>query len=560
MKRLSGNRKCESEVTDDSKEVNCASKNTNSKKLIKLFNKSEVRSSKTKTKSSEDISDSSEVSATWNSHELSKSCEEHKPMPSDKFATPKLPENKEYFPIWTRSPVVVRKNITKPESDALDMFGKEPLSNTSDETWKKTGKSVYETLYPAEEESAPPLPPRIHQHRPLERSRALPYNTSPPEVSRKHKPTPEIPPRPKKMISVEDTFNFDIIDMDEVPEKPHSTNPFLVDPKISTNPFLADLSDENPGFDFQLLDVELKLCKIEKRPENLELLSGQVPAPLATPEQDSSLLTSSAENLLDGVTDTLAQLNTDNSSQIGISNNKSLLTVPNSVFSPSSSGSSKVSPFSQTDISLENSIGSDSSSASTVVNQVEENNNIKISGVSSGLVENVEVDLVDGAAAFAEAAPSGSSSSSSRPVDHPISLSEEATVPVRKHKPLSRQMSHPPMESPRKTNFHRHVEPPPEEALPVCPPTPTHHARPRNMNDPGFLNPVLTSSQDCLSNNNVTRTFPSTSLVDSCNSGLLPLRRLSRLPSIPESSRTQRLETNCDEEPLPPCKHFCLVF
>lgn len=532
VKRLSEGRKHAGEVTEDSKDINGAIKNSSSKKLTKLFSKNDVKNSKTKTESSEDVSDSSEVSATWNSHEMSKSCDDHELMPSlNKFTTPNLPENKEYFPIWTRSPVLVRKS----ENDVI-----------------KGGKSAYETLYPTEEESAPPLPPRIHQHRPLERSRALPYNSSPPEVSRKHKPTPEIPPRPKKLVNVEDTFNFDIIDVDEVADRPpqaHSTNPFLMDAtKNSTNPFLADLNDSE--IDFPLLNVEFKMCKVDKRPDNLELQTGDVPAPLATPEQDSSLLTSSVENLLDDVTVTVAQLNTDDSSQLDISNDKNLLTVPNSIFSPNSSSSSKTSPFSQTDISLENSIGSDSSSgissASTVVNQVEENNNVKISGVSSDKL----LDTVDGATSSKIEVPS-----SSRNVDQFVSLSEEASVPVRKHKPLSRQMSHPPLDSPRKPPFRR-VEENRGEDLPVCPPTPTHHAKPRNVNDPGVMNPVIASSaQDCVFNNNVARTFPSTSLVDECSSGLLPLRRLSRLPSIPESSRAQRLETNCDEEPLPPCMY-----
>lgn len=37
----------------------------------------------------------------------------------------------------------------------------------------------------------PPLPPRVPHHRPLERSRAMPYSPEPPEVPRQFKPHPE---------------------------------------------------------------------------------------------------------------------------------------------------------------------------------------------------------------------------------------------------------------------------------------------------------------------------------------------------------------------------------
>ncbi|XP_066248199.1 E3 ubiquitin-protein ligase HECW2 isoform X2 [Euwallacea similis] len=56
------------------------------------------------------------------------------------------------------------------------------------------------------DENAPPLPPRA-MHRPLERSHALGSAFSPPSVERQTKP--------KKHLTLEDSFNFDIIDTDE---------------------------------------------------------------------------------------------------------------------------------------------------------------------------------------------------------------------------------------------------------------------------------------------------------------------------------------------------------
>ena len=120
--------------------------------------------------------------------------------------------------------------------------------------------SVYETLYPLSDPPPPPLPPRTFpscssvgvrnsKHRPLERTRALPYQggcvaMNPPEVHRQHKPVPilsstvlkktdcssgkvwnrhfqnqqgpSLPPKPKKLLNPEDSFAFEIIDTDEI--------------------------------------------------------------------------------------------------------------------------------------------------------------------------------------------------------------------------------------------------------------------------------------------------------------------------------------------------------
>jgi len=120
--------------------------------------------------------------------------------------------------------------------------------------------SIYETLYPLSDPPPPPLPPRTFppcssvgvrhsKHRPLERTRALPYQEgcvamNPPEVHRQHKPVPvlsstllkktdcssgkvrnrhlqnqqgpSLPPKPKKLLNPEDSFAFEIIDTDEI--------------------------------------------------------------------------------------------------------------------------------------------------------------------------------------------------------------------------------------------------------------------------------------------------------------------------------------------------------
>lgn len=274
--------------------------------------------------------------------------------------------------------------------------------------------SVYETLYPpSSDPPPPPLPPRAFppctsgvvrnpKHRPLERTRALPYQggsfaMNPPEVLRQHKPGsvlsstnegkkecksgkgryrhmqnqqgPSLPPKPRKLLNPEDSFAFEIIDTDELrpvqtmnmavmrfssqsPQKPQAasctklkgtgrceTHELNLDNAISKNnnnevlPQALTYSSlkSRSGLKNSAAGVEADVpCNSDemkgtsgaksvsnnycKRPvklgvkdtscngsSNMEASEGfpVVSAPLATPEQDSSLVdSSSVENLL----------------------------------------------------------------------------------------------------------------------------------------------------------------------------------------------------------------------------------------------------------------------
>nr|CAD7403466.1 unnamed protein product [Timema cristinae] len=348
-----------------------------------------------------DNSDSALISShelqTWNSHECAQ-----RTMDLEASASAKDPQslgnNIDYYPIWTKSPVLPHN------SKSLD-------SNSS-----RGFRSVYETLYPLTDPPPPPLPPRAFppnnnggrnsKHRPLERTRALPYPSngtaiSPPEVFRQHKPVsvlpcddalslpkiqvipdkekhhkkgPSLPPKPRKLVNPEDAFGFEIIDTDEfVPVcgevvsfsshnqnlhslpcrcgskkgtcrcDAHSTNnlvgtnnvPICTGGDVNLGIFptsfkdhaesglkaeknvenvvpshsevLGNTIDSGRSVDANTQSVKLKrpvkLAVNEFSQEMAEYVGQDVPiisAPLATPEQDTSLMdSSSAENLLE---------------------------------------------------------------------------------------------------------------------------------------------------------------------------------------------------------------------------------------------------------------------
>lgn len=271
--------------------------------------------------------------------------------------------------------------------------------------------SIYETLYPSSNPPPPPLPPRAFppsssggvrnsKHRPLERTRALPYQggcvaMNPPEVLRQHKPVPvlastseskqdctngkvryrhlqnqqgpSLPPKPRKLLNPEDSFAFEIIDTDELrpiqtmnmavmsfssqnPQNPHTVScaELKETERCEAHEFSADNvipksnNSETLSHDLSGSSIESKSgCKkseagvmagnsdefkgtdgakstsnnFHKRPAKLIMRDAScngnanmktsegfptVSAPLATPEQDSSLVDSSSlENLLD---------------------------------------------------------------------------------------------------------------------------------------------------------------------------------------------------------------------------------------------------------------------
>ncbi|XP_021913853.1 E3 ubiquitin-protein ligase HECW2-like isoform X3 [Zootermopsis nevadensis] len=354
----------------------------------------------------EDESDNSDTSLvpnhklhTWNSHESAQRTLDLGDRSSVVPERMALRDNVDYYPIWTKSPLPSRSRV-------LEDQGNEELV------------SVYETLYPpSSDPPPPPLPPRAFppsssggvrspKHRPLERTRALPYQgdsvtMNPPEVLRQHKPGPvlsstgadkedcksgkvkyrhlhnqqgpSLPPKPRRLLNPEDSFAFEIIDTDELrpvqtmnmavmsfssqnPQKPQAvsctklketgrceTHQLDVGNAISKNnnnegfpqalsisslksrSVLKNNSGEADGVevsipcnsdDFKGIDAAKAISNDNhKRPMKLAVTddscndSGNVEegesfpivsAPLATPEQDSSLVDSSSlENLLD---------------------------------------------------------------------------------------------------------------------------------------------------------------------------------------------------------------------------------------------------------------------
>ncbi|XP_066996224.2 serine-rich adhesin for platelets-like [Anabrus simplex] len=282
-----------------------------------------------------DNSDSALVSSrelhTWNSHECAQRTLD---FADEAHGSSGVGSNSaEYYPIWTKSPVV------------------------------SSSGSVYETLYPScsvSEVPPPPLPPRASKHRPLERMRALPFYPNnilnPPEVPRQHKPCtkerhlhhhhhhhhqgpgPSLPPKPRRMLNPEDSFAFEIIDTDELlGVDPHHgafdlpSDPVVKDVSQSTIPTsslkykkcspcssqeqVRGAKSLDLSFDSQYRDNVSSLDNANnslQRPVKLGMTEGAgedgtpcdtipaVSAPLATPEQDGSLMdSSSVENLVD---------------------------------------------------------------------------------------------------------------------------------------------------------------------------------------------------------------------------------------------------------------------
>lgn len=488
---------------------------------------------------------------TWNSHETAQK-------------TLDIPDQ-EYFPIWSQ---------------------KSPIPP----------KSVYETLYPSSSSSEPPppLPPRSFppRHRPLERTRALhpsPHHRRPPEVLRKNKPLiggPVLPPKPKKALHPEDTFGFEIVDTDE----------------FSTISSLQDSFslDRDPAED---------LARSSEAPDSVTEA-----APLATPEQDgTSIDASSFENCLDEeevvenkplqkhcvrrpmpvrlkhvssqsfnsqcdeVCDSLVESvpsadETDPTQEMPSKEPESAqdsLTVPEQT----NNSSSPLSP---------NSASTPTSDSGIVMTNSMSDSNHMVLSTRSSSSDSIGTEITD--------APEVVNT-------RPRSVGDSDT-PVRSHKPLSRQVSHPPdstvilrlTDSPRPQNrLLNRVAAITSPTNPQCPPTPTHHARPTHA--PIRVCPLLprrsTLTRDF--NNASAATIPSLpepseesfslepfrevaernglSSEESgcsssgprirCGNSILPLRHITstRLPSIPErTAKGQRLELGSDEEPLPPRK------
>ncbi|KAL4707439.1 hypothetical protein ACJJTC_008624, partial [Scirpophaga incertulas] len=121
----------------------------------------------------------------------------------------------------------------------------------------------------AEKSPVPPLPPRL-AHKPLERKHAL----SPPQVPRHRKP--------RKLTKPEDTFTFELIDIDEQ---------FFTDKNITNSAALhGELNDFKPGEFYSGNQAAMSSTASFLR-------SGQNVAPLATPETDGSLCESTVSSM-----------------------------------------------------------------------------------------------------------------------------------------------------------------------------------------------------------------------------------------------------------------------
>ncbi|XP_030753994.1 E3 ubiquitin-protein ligase HECW2 isoform X2 [Sitophilus oryzae] len=94
------------------------------------------------------------------------------------------------------------KNTKSPGKEYYQIWTSHSSSSPEDEN------KIFEAACGMEftEEDAPPLPPRT-MHKPLERSHAVATTFTPPIVQRQNKP--------KKLQTLEDTFNFELIDTDE---------------------------------------------------------------------------------------------------------------------------------------------------------------------------------------------------------------------------------------------------------------------------------------------------------------------------------------------------------
>lgn len=84
-------------------------------------------------------------------------------------------------------PLKLGENPKKPPKDSL----KSSLPSIEKATETPAAPDYYPIWSKGDENGAPPLPPRVPHHRPLERSRAMPYSPEPPEVPRQFKPHTE---------------------------------------------------------------------------------------------------------------------------------------------------------------------------------------------------------------------------------------------------------------------------------------------------------------------------------------------------------------------------------
>ncbi|XP_071447017.1 E3 ubiquitin-protein ligase HECW2-like [Hetaerina americana] len=519
--------------------------------------------------------------------------------------------------------------------------------------------SIYETLYPTP--APPPLPPRGRTspprqgcpapgrgHRPLERTRATlrceipppsPVGRNPPDLPRRREapgPAPDLPPRPndrRRLLNPEDTFAFEIIDTDELQTGSDTPPP----PPAKLEPEGACCPAERCARPVLLPVVEGDGAAVAAGCSSGGAAVSPSVAPLATPEQDSSLVDgSSLENLVDEeeevpdaeavaavfafcrpldthcagedppaipvappdmcdpvppsppprvlpeVTEDSVQPPTEGAS---------CSRLPPPPLPPPASPASLSTPTSDSGLVLTAATTSSSGSddATTTVastNGAPTKGQPPPSPVPERRLSSSSGDSLVSIPTAPVAQPQESGESCEVLLEEGAAAIVTPTAATRPHRPLSRQLSHPLPSSFRAgrdtspDHLCRHPVPPPHHrqwrrgsggsgsggaasrrdalplpsppALPLCPPTPTHHARPTRAK--------LEARAAATTASDVAEGGAAAAAVASGTTPPLPPPppvhhhlASTRLPSIPERTfEGHRVEALMEEEPLPP--------
>ncbi|KAF5303477.1 hypothetical protein FQA39_LY09940 [Lamprigera yunnana] len=207
---------------------------------------------------------------------------------------------------------VKKKPIGLRRSESTNMSGakkkiKVPRSPSKEyyQIWAATSSICTNTTNSSsimDQEVAPPLPPRT-LHRPLERSNAVNGLFTPPAVLRSHKP--------KKICKPEDSFSFELIDIDELSKKESTSSNEAVDMSHKLKNALLENSKTLIGSDNYITTTLMK---------NLDLQSSckeQAHISLESKESQSSTSTYS--------TSSLDNVDVDTKTDVGVKPHKPLV-------------------------------------------------------------------------------------------------------------------------------------------------------------------------------------------------------------------------------------------
>jgi hypothetical protein len=298
-------------------------------------------------------SDSAKDQVTWNSHNCGRSSEAE----DDGSNSQGLGD---YYPIWQK-PVTQNKCVVEQESIYETLYPTDQKKSGSDPPPPPLPPRASKPSIPAQKRPASLVSHRpLERTKALQytngstvqQENAMFTSRTPPEVPRHHKPTagsatsavlsqkqvtkninnqssssqeeenlPELPPRPNRLVNPEDAFAFEIIDVDEMRSNslnnsshPRACKQFAVDPNncdnvqqinnsnkkvvvtaTASNSVTSDNNNIGGGVTSAIRPIRLAV----EDANNLHCGPADV-APLATPEQDSSLIDcSSIENLVD---------------------------------------------------------------------------------------------------------------------------------------------------------------------------------------------------------------------------------------------------------------------